>query len=157
MIKCETLYGKTKLIPREKLIFRPGAYALILKGDEILMVDNRSTGKYFFPGGGVSLGEKIEDALRREVREEVGIEIEIEKFLHFKESFFYYDPLDEAYHSLSHFFVCTPKTFVIKSKDQIDDLEAENPRWMKISELRSGEIQCFGEIIEMLKNDLATV
>ncbi len=88
MINCTTLYGKNILIPRNKLIFRPGAYALILNGGEILMVNNRSTGKYFFPGGGVNLGEKIEEAIRREVWEEVGIEIEIGKLLYFKESFF---------------------------------------------------------------------
>lgn len=157
MIECTTLYGKKKLISKEKLIFRPAAYAIILNRDKVLIVDTRTTRKYFFPGGGVNIGEKIEDALRREVREEVGIEVEVKKFLYFKESFFYYDPLDEAYHSFSHFFICKPKTFVLKNKDEIDDLEAENPRWIRIDELKPDNIQSFGEVIEVLKNDLSEI
>ena len=38
-------------------------------------------GKWDFPGGGVEFGETLEDALKREIREEFGIEIEIMDFL----------------------------------------------------------------------------
>jgi len=34
-------------------------------------------GKWDFPGGAVNFGEKLEDAVKREVREELGIEIEV--------------------------------------------------------------------------------
>jgi 8-oxo-dGTP pyrophosphatase MutT (NUDIX family) len=71
-----------------------------MRGATVLLLNTRSTGKYQLPGGGVETGERIEDALRREVREETGIEVEVERFLGFKEDFFYYDPWDEAYHSL---------------------------------------------------------
>jgi len=38
-------------------------------------------GKWDFPGGSVNFGEKVEDALKREIKEEFDIEIEIIKFL----------------------------------------------------------------------------
>lgn len=152
-VECSTLYGKKRLIPADKLVFRPGVYALIIKDGKIVIVRNRSTGKYFFPGGGVNIGEKIEDALKREVSEETGLKIVIERFFHFKESFFYYDPWNEAYHSFSFFFICRPATLTFANKKDIQDEEAENPEWIEIKNLKAENIQSFGEIIELLKTN----
>ena len=52
-----------------------------------------------YRAGGVAPGERLEAALKREVREETGIEVEVGEMLFFKEDFFYYDPGDRAYHS----------------------------------------------------------
>lgn len=151
MIKCTSLYGKKKLISEDKLVFSPAVYAVIVNDGKILLLNTRHTGKYFFPGGGIDLGEKVEEALKREVKEETGTEIEIEKFLHFKESFFYYNPLKEAYHSFSFFFVCKPKTFDLIDDD--DDGESEKPRWIDIKILKENDFQSFGgEVFQLYKN-----
>ncbi|MCK4891671.1 MAG: NUDIX hydrolase [Candidatus Pacebacteria bacterium] len=150
MIECRTLFGKKKLISKEKLQFRPAAYAVIINFGKVLLLDTRSTGKLFLPGGGVELGESIEKALRREVKEEIGIKIEIVKF---KESFFYYDPLGEAYQNLSFFFLCKPKTFDLLNNNKIEDGEAFNPQWINIKDLKEEIFQAFGkEIIKFFKD-----
>ena len=151
MIECTTLFGKKKLISKKQLQFRLAAYAIIINDRKILLLDTRSTGKLFLPGGGVNIGEKVEDALKREVREEVGIEIEIRKFLKFKESFFYYDPLKEAYHNFSFFFLCKARTFNFLDNDKINDEEAVDPHWIEMNNLKENDFQVFGkEIMKFL-------
>jgi mutator protein MutT len=56
-----------------------GVGALIFEGRNILLVERAKEplkGYWSIPGGIVEAGEKLEDAVRREVREETGLEIE---------------------------------------------------------------------------------
>jgi len=147
LIECNTLFGEKKLLPAERLTFRPSAYAILRHEDRVLLLNMRSTGKLFLPGGGSEVGEQLEEALHREVREETGLEIEIGRYVAFKEDFFYYDPLDVAFHGLMFFYLCKPLTFDLATNDQIEDDEVETPRWVPIDQLRPEDIQSHGEII----------
>ncbi|MDZ4654515.1 MAG: NUDIX hydrolase [Coriobacteriia bacterium] len=53
--------------------------AVILIGGKLLLVRQRKGGEpyYLLPGGGVNRGETLEQALRREVREETGLECSV--------------------------------------------------------------------------------
>ena len=159
LIECNTLFGEKKLLQAERLTFRPSAYAIIRHEDQVLLLNMRSTGKLFLPGGGSDVGERLEEALHREVREETGLEIEIERLVAFKEEFFYYDPLDVAFHELLFFYLCRPCTFTLAADDQIEDGEVEAPRWVPIDPLRPEDIQSHGEIVlnALQKKDLPSV
>jgi 8-oxo-dGTP pyrophosphatase MutT (NUDIX family) len=147
LVECRTLFGETKLLPAERLIFRPSAYAIIRHEDQVLLLNMRSTGKLFPPGGGSEISERLEDALHREVREETGLEIEIERFVGFKEDFFYYDPLDFAFHGLMFFYLYKPLTFQLAADNEVEDGEVEKPRWVPINQLRSTDIQSHSDMI----------
>jgi len=57
-----------------------GVGAVILSDDKILLVkraNEPNKGKWSVPGGLVRIGEKLKDALRREILEELGVEIDI--------------------------------------------------------------------------------
>jgi 8-oxo-dGTP diphosphatase len=59
---------------------RVGVGAVILAGDRVLLVKRGqppSEGKWSIPGGLVHLGERIEDAVRREVQEECGVRVRL--------------------------------------------------------------------------------
>jgi len=64
-----------------------GTGALIINENQEFLLIRRGpkakndTGVWERPGGEVEFGEKIEDAVRREVREEIGVEIKIIRFL----------------------------------------------------------------------------
>ena len=82
MIECTSFYGEKLLLPEERFILRPAAYAIIGHDGKILLVTNRRSGKFYFPGGGIEEWERVTDGLKREVREEAGIEIGKERLVH---------------------------------------------------------------------------
>src|SRR5436853_3690894 len=65
---------------REKVghdfLFLPSAAALIRDEDGRVLLVQHVEGHWQVPGGAIDPGERPEDAARREVREEVGVEIE---------------------------------------------------------------------------------
>lgn len=65
--------------PGVNYILRPGAYVLIHHQDRIAVV--KATGGFCFPGGGQDPGEPLEETARRECREEVGLQIVIDRQL----------------------------------------------------------------------------
>jgi len=146
-IECTSIYGNTIQVPRAKLTLRAAVYGIIVHDGRALLIRSHHGGRYYLPGGGIEIGERIEDALRREVREETGIEVEVERFERFHEDFFYYDPTDKAYHSLLFYYTCRPKTFDVSDDAQVDDEDAEQPRWVDVTGLQASDFQSHGEMI----------
>ena len=58
--------------------------AVLKKGGRVLLVKRRfdpGKGKWSIPGGLVELGERVKDAVKREIYEEVGLEIKLIKLI----------------------------------------------------------------------------
>ena len=147
MIDCVTFYGEIKLLPKERLSFRPAVYGMIQDAGRLLLVKNRNNGNYTLPGGGIEIGECMVDALKREVREETGLAVEVGEFLEFRERCFYYDPEDLAFHGLSFFYRCKPLTFELATEENIEDDEATEPSWIAIEGLTAEVFQHNGDLI----------
>lgn len=58
-----------------------GALIVGSDGDLLLVRSGKWKGWLTVPGGHIELGERMEDALRREVKEEVGLDVEVVKLL----------------------------------------------------------------------------
>ena len=102
--------------------------AIIRKGDKIFATQ-RGYGEWKdwweFPGGKIEPGETPEDALKREIREELATEIEVDELLTTVE----YDY--PKFHLTMHCYLCT-----IISGD-LSLLEHEDARWLARDELNS--------------------
>ena len=97
-----------------------------------------------FPGGKVEPGESPEDALKREIREELATEIEVDELLTTVE----YDY--PKFHLMMHCYLCT-----IISGD-LSLLEHEDARWLAIDELDSVKwLPADKDVIEKLSTTFA--
>ena len=141
MIEAISIFGNKIKVPKEKFKFRTSAYGIIKNDNKLLLVNTRSSGKWFFPGGEVEIGESLEDTIKREVMEETGIEIEVEKFLTFKQTYFYYDPFDQAFQNYAFFYICKAKSFDLTEKNQVEFDEAEKPTWVDFNNLKKDDFQ----------------
>jgi nucleoside triphosphatase len=103
------------------LIFNP-------EGKLFLMKSHKWRGRWVVPGGHIELGERMEDALRREVKEETNLDIHDLDFLCFQE-FIY----DERFWTRSHFiffdYACRTDATDVKLND-----EAEEYVWVTLDE-----------------------
>lgn len=140
-IKTLSLQGKIIDVKKEKFRIRVAGYCLIIHENKILLVNTKSTGKWFLPGGEVEVGESIEASMKREVLEETGIKIEIEKFLTFREIFFYYDPLDQAYQNYAMYYECKALTFHPTDDGNVPNDESNKPTWVEIDKLKEEDFQ----------------
>ena len=157
MVTCNTLSGRPHRVAASELVFRPSVYALIPSDGRIVLVTMQSTGQYGLPGGAVELGERREAALMREVREETGLQVTVDRLLHVEETFFYYEPTREAFHQFSFFYLCHPQTHTLCADDQVDDgdlPEASCPRWIDPYALSPHDIQGFGAVLFRLLPDV---
>jgi nucleoside triphosphatase len=62
-----------------------GAFIFNIKGELFLMKSHKWSDMYVIPGGHIELGETIHDALKREAKEETGLNIYDPKFICFWE------------------------------------------------------------------------
>lgn len=68
--------------------FRYRAAAIILNAGAVLMSRNDAEPYFYSIGGGVQHMEAAEDAVRREVREEIGLDLPIDRLAFIHENFF---------------------------------------------------------------------
>jgi 8-oxo-dGTP diphosphatase len=63
-------------------IFRIGVYALIFDDEgRVLLGHRRDIDWWNLPGGGMEAGETVDEAICREVREETGLEVKVERLV----------------------------------------------------------------------------
>tara|TARA_B100000609_G_scaffold199229_1_gene201373 strand:+ start:55 stop:501 length:447 start_codon:yes stop_codon:yes gene_type:complete len=117
------------------------AYGILVnEAQEVLVSDEFRFGRYFrkFPGGGVEKGEGIIDALKREFKEELSLEIDSHEFLFFNDYFQQssFDP--NAQVTCFYYLVkCSKAKDMVLENYEIPLTEnGEKQQWIPVNELK---------------------
>lgn len=128
--------GKSYQIAADELSWRPSAYGVVIRDDQVLL--SPQFHGYDLPGGGVDLGETLEEAVIREVKEETGIIVTNPKILHATTSFFKQNHKDgSVVESIMMYYLCemTGGELSIDGFDEHEKAYAQMPEWYPISDL----------------------
>jgi 8-oxo-dGTP diphosphatase len=139
MLEVLSMYGQRKLVPRESVRFRPMVHGIITHENQLLVIRTRILGKLDLPGGGIEIGEKMTDALQREVKEEAGITVEVGRFFHTVEDFRYDDRTADAYHLFLFYFRCTPNSLEVFSDEEIQESEVDKLEWLPLDDIQASD------------------
>ena len=116
------------------ILHRDGAYFATQRGY------GEFEGMWEFPGGKIEHGESSEDALKREIQEELGVDIVIEDLICTTE----YDY--PSFHLTMHCYLCRVEA------GEIELREHKSARWLRSEELGSVEwLPADKDVIDKLK------
>ena len=108
--------------------------AIIMKGNKFLMVGNQKDEYLYSVGGRIQFGESAEEAVVREVFEETGVRLEVDRLGFVHENFFYGDygkKEDKLIYEISFFFYMkTPDDFEPVCDSFTDDESKERLIWV---------------------------
>src|SRR5574344_790425 len=110
--------------------------AIIMRDQKILMVGNEHSDYLYSVGGRVKFGETTEEAVIREVYEETGIKMEVDRLGYVHENFFLGDSttnLGKKYYEISFFyFMKVPSDFEPVCNSFTEDDQKEHIKWISI-------------------------
>ena len=113
--------------------------AVIISGGRLLAMRDDRSPYYYLPGGRVKLGETAEQAVLRELREELGVAAGIARPLWLNQAFFTEDVDHLNYHELCVYFLMDiSQTDLTKRGDRLTILEGHRPRtfeWLPFERL----------------------
>ncbi|MCM1161257.1 MAG: NUDIX domain-containing protein [Roseburia sp.] len=108
--------------------------AIIRKHNKILMIGNERSDYYYSVGGRVKFGETAEEAVVREVYEETGVRMEVERLGFIHENFFIGDAKTnfgkKIYEISFYFYMKVPKDFEPVCNSFTEDKQKEHLFWI---------------------------
>ena len=110
-----------------------GVGAIVLEGENVLVVRRGGppkTGAWSIPGGGVDLGEDLERACAREVKEETGLDVEIVSEGRVLNRVTRDEWERVRFHYVLADFVCRPTGGVLRAASDVSEA-----RWLPLDEI----------------------
>ncbi len=99
-------------VGHDHMIFNFAIACIVNERGEVLLQkrgDEGNEGLWGLPGGAMELGESFQEALHREVKEETGIDVEINEFLGIYSKYHFTYPDGDKSQTVLVVFICSPK------------------------------------------------
>ena len=84
---------------------RFGAYGIVVNENQEMVIIQAPNGAYFLPGGGTEKGENHQEAIKREMIEELGFEVKVGEYLGEATEYFYSSHRDIYFRHPAYFYV----------------------------------------------------
>ena len=108
--------------------------AIVIKDNKVLMVKNARDDYYYSVGGRIKSGETSEDAVLREVYEELGVRLPVDRLGFISENYFYGTIGDnvnrQIYEVCFYYYMKTPPDFEPRYESVTDSGIAEKFEWL---------------------------
>lgn len=131
-------------IKTDEKVFNYCARAIIKQDEKFLLICVNDAPYYHLPGGHVEIGENSKDAVLREIKEEVGIDVALGNLVLINEQF--YDKQGVATHSMILYYVAKPKAKIdtqnsVRMEKMGTKLIKNELRWVTLDELKTIDLR----------------
>ena len=154
-VTCIDKDKNTYEVPVDTLSWRPSVYGIIIRDEKILL--SPQWWWYDLPGGGIELGESIEDALIREVQEETGYDGEVDELITARTSLFRLPRDTEEYvHSIMMYYTVhiIGGGLSVDGFDEEEKLYAKMAEWVPISEIENLKFASSIDLVPIIRKAL---
>ena len=125
-------------VPCDEGILNIRVGGIIMRDGKLLMVGNERSDYLYSVGGRIKFGETAEEAIVREILEETGVKMEIDRLGFVHENYFYGDApanLGKLIYEISFFFYMkVPQDFAPISESFTEDQSKEYLKWVSLDE-----------------------
>lgn len=122
-------------------IFNYRVCAVILHDGKLLVMKNPRTPYYFLPGGRVQLHEEAQEAILRELREELDIVAKVIRPLWLNQGFFVEDVTGERFHELCIYFLIDISDTALSTSDASFEIsegtEVNKFHWLPLDSIQT--------------------
>lgn len=125
--------------------FSHRAAGVVVESGRALLQRSELDPWWVVPGGRVEMRESAEEAMKREMREELGVDVTVERLLWILENFFEYDSV--THHAVElYFLVALPRNSALRHAEGLIETTDERGgrlfnRWVPIDALAELEIR----------------
>jgi ADP-ribose pyrophosphatase YjhB (NUDIX family) len=141
-MQCKDFHGEIHDVPEEEFRTRASIYGIIFNEDNTKVLLVKHLDGYDYPGGGLKIGQGIEEALGREITEETGYDLRSNSthLLHVATDLFYHNFKNAAFQTILVYYAAALSSFDNKKEAEKSASEEQymgDAEWVLVDDVPS--------------------